>query len=86
MGGVTRVGHIALRVRDLDAAVEFQSEILGLVETERRGRVSYLTCNERHHELILIESGRRGVDRGALGSRSSATERSSPTSTAQARA
>jgi catechol 2,3-dioxygenase-like lactoylglutathione lyase family enzyme len=66
MGGVTRVGHIALRVRDLDAAVGFQSEILGLVETERRGRVSYLTCNERHHELILIESQRRGYDHIAL--------------------
>ncbi|MBJ7354946.1 MAG: VOC family protein [Thermoleophilaceae bacterium] len=44
-----------MRVRDLDAAVEFQTEILGLVETERVGGVSYLTCNERHHELMLIE-------------------------------
>jgi catechol-2,3-dioxygenase len=62
MGGVTRIGHIGLRVRDLDACVEFQTAVLGLVETERRGRVAYLTCNERHHELILIESGRRGYD------------------------
>ncbi|MBA3866813.1 MAG: VOC family protein [Solirubrobacterales bacterium] len=62
MSGVTRIGHIALRVRDLDAAVEFQSDVLGLVESERRGRVAFLTCNERHHELILIESGRRGYD------------------------
>ena len=50
-----RVGHIALRVPDLDAAVSFQSEVLGLVETERLGAVSYMTCNERHHELILIQ-------------------------------
>jgi catechol-2,3-dioxygenase len=62
MNGVTRIGHIGLRVRDLDAAVEFQAAVLGLVETERRGRVAYLTCNERHHELILIESRRRGYD------------------------
>ena len=33
---VTRIGHIALRVRDLDAAVAFQRDVLGLVETERR--------------------------------------------------
>jgi catechol-2,3-dioxygenase len=52
-----RVGNIALRVPDLDAAVSFYSEVLGLVETTREGRVSYLTCNERHHELILIEQG-----------------------------
>jgi catechol-2,3-dioxygenase len=55
-----RVGHIALRVPDLDAAVSFHNEVLGLVETERRGPVSYLTCNERHHELILIEQGSQG--------------------------
>ena len=26
-----------------------------MVETERIAGASYLTCNERHHELILIE-------------------------------
>jgi catechol-2,3-dioxygenase len=52
-----RIGHMALRVPDLDAAVRFHEEILGLVETERVGGTSYLTCNERHHELILIQGG-----------------------------
>jgi len=50
-----RVGHMALRVPDLDEAVAFHADVLGLVETERQGQVSYLTCNERHHELILIQ-------------------------------
>src|SRR6476659_1218576 len=50
---------MGMRVPDLDAAVEFQTEILGLVETERLGGVSYLTCNERHHELLLIEDRER---------------------------
>lgn len=62
MSGVTRIGHMGLRVKDLDAAVDFQTDVLGLVETERRGRAVYLTCNERHHELILIESEKRGYD------------------------
>lgn len=52
---VERVGHMALRVPDLDAAVEFHSDVLGLVEVERVGPVSYLTCNERHHELVLVQ-------------------------------
>jgi catechol 2,3-dioxygenase-like lactoylglutathione lyase family enzyme len=52
---VTRIGHIALHVADLDAAVDFQQQVLGLVETERVAGASYLTCNERHHELILVE-------------------------------
>lgn len=64
---VTRVGHIALNVADLDDAVDFQQEVLGLVETERVAGASYLTCNERHHELILIEDrARRGYDHLAL--------------------
>ncbi|MCB0864571.1 MAG: VOC family protein [Solirubrobacterales bacterium] len=50
-----RVGHMALRVPDLDEAVDFHTHVLGLVETERNGGTSYLTCNERHHELVLIQ-------------------------------
>lgn len=60
---VTRMGHLALRVPDLDAAVEFQRDVIGMVETERTARVSYMTCNERHHELILIHDPiNRGYD------------------------
>ena len=60
---VTRMGHMGLRVPDLDAAVDFQSEVLGMVETERTSGAAYLTCNERHHELILIQDpARRGYD------------------------
>jgi catechol 2,3-dioxygenase-like lactoylglutathione lyase family enzyme len=64
---VTRIGHIALRVHDLDAAVDFQSEVLGMRETERTAGVAYLTCNERHHELILIQDpGKAGYDHVGL--------------------
>jgi catechol 2,3-dioxygenase-like lactoylglutathione lyase family enzyme len=64
---VTRIGHIALHVADLDAAVDFQHEVIGMVETERAGGVSYMTCNDRHHELILVEDARdRGYEHLAL--------------------
>ncbi len=60
---VTRIGHMGLRVPDLDAAVAFQRDVIGMVETERSAGAAYLTCNERHHELILIEDPvRRGYD------------------------
>jgi len=59
---VTRVGHMALRVENLDEAVGFFADVLGLQETLRESGRSYLTCNDRHHELILIESPRRGYD------------------------
>jgi len=62
-----RVGHIALRVPDLDEAVDFHADVLGLTETIREGGTSYLTCNERHHELILIQDGgRRGYEHVGL--------------------
>jgi len=63
---VTRIGHIALHVADLDAAVDFQQQVLGLVEVERAGGAAYLTCNERHHELILVEDPTRGYEHLAL--------------------
>jgi catechol 2,3-dioxygenase-like lactoylglutathione lyase family enzyme len=60
---VTRMGHMGLRVPDLDAAVDFQREIIGMVETERANGAAYLTCNERHHELVLIQDpATRGYD------------------------
>lgn len=62
MSAVSKIGHMAMRVSDLDRAVEFQSEVMGLVETERQGGTSFMTCNDRHHELILIQSGKRGYD------------------------
>ena len=57
---VTRIGHIALHVTDLDAAVDFQHQVIGMVETERTAGASYLTCNERHHELVRRELARFG--------------------------
>lgn len=64
---VTRIGHVALRVPDLDAAVDFQREVVGMHETERAAGAAYLTCNERHHELILIaDPQRRGYDHVGL--------------------
>jgi catechol 2,3-dioxygenase-like lactoylglutathione lyase family enzyme len=54
---------MGLRVPDLDAAVDFQREVIGMVESERTAGAAYLTCNERHHELILIQDPvRRGYD------------------------
>ncbi len=58
---VTRIGHIALHVTDLDRAVEFQEQVIGLTEVERSAGAAYLTCNDRHHELVLVQDA---ADRG----------------------
>lgn len=59
---VKRIGHMALQVQDLDEAVAFFTGVLALQETLREPGRSYLTCNERHHELILVEGPKRGYD------------------------
>ena len=45
-----------------------------MVETDHTGGAAYLTCNERHHELILIESRRAATTNRARGPRPAALE------------
>jgi catechol 2,3-dioxygenase-like lactoylglutathione lyase family enzyme len=59
---VSRIGHVGLRVTDLERSVAFAEQVMGLREVERDGATSYLTCNTRHHELVLIEGHQAGCD------------------------
>lgn len=59
---ISRIGHVGLQVTDLGRSVAFAEQILGLRETERDGLTSYLTCNARHHELVLTQGERAGCD------------------------
>ena len=59
---VSRIGHVALCVRDLDAAIFHAVEILGLREVERGGGTAYLTCDTTHHGLQLIASDEVALD------------------------
>jgi len=60
------IGHVALRVPDLDAAVTHATTILGLREVERQNGTIYLTCDEQHHALQLIASDTAAFDHVAL--------------------
>ena len=52
----SRVAYVELAVPDLERSVDHAIGILGLREVERVGESVYLTCNERHHELVLTAS------------------------------
>jgi len=61
-GIINRLGYVALRVTDLDRSVKYAVEIMGLREVVRENGASYLTCNDRHHELVLIEASEASLD------------------------
>lgn len=65
MTGVLRPGHAAIRVLDLEQAVNFYKNVLGLIETGRdnQGRVYFKAWDERDHNSLLIrEADSPGID------------------------
>ncbi len=65
MTGVLRPGHAQVRVLELEKAMTFYRDVLGLVETGRdeRGRVYFKCWDERDHSsYILRESDHAGID------------------------
>lgn len=57
---VAKLGHVVLKVQDLERAVDFYTRILGFQvsdvypETMVPGRMVFLRCNADHHCLALI--------------------------------
>ena len=56
------IGHVALRVTDLDRAVAHLRGVLGLRERSRSDGQVLLSSNEKHHELQLIAADSPGLD------------------------
>jgi catechol 2,3-dioxygenase len=63
---VAKVGHIVIRVSDLDRALAFYTGVLGLHEVARRdfgeGPMVFLSTGNAHHDVALVEVG--DVERG----------------------
>ncbi|MCT8161234.1 VOC family protein [Pseudoruegeria sp. SHC-113] len=58
----TRVGHIHLRVADLDRAIAFYSGVLGFEVTQRYGaRAAFLSAGGYHHHIGLNTWESRGA-------------------------
>lgn len=47
------LGHVHLKVTDLDRAVEFYTELLDLAVTERQANFAFLSFGDHHHDLAL---------------------------------
>ncbi|PSP56637.1 biphenyl-2,3-diol 1,2-dioxygenase [Halobacteriales archaeon QS_1_67_19] len=64
MDDALELGHVHLKVRDVDRSVEFYRDALGLAVTERAGRFAFLSGGEKHHEVALQELGPDASDPG----------------------
>lgn len=65
---VSKVGHLVLRVRNLDRALGFYTSALGLREVARRdfgeGPMAFLSSGNSHHDIALVEVGEVGATPG----------------------
>ena len=66
-----KIGHVVLNVTDLEAAVRFYTEVLGLRISDRYpdtmvpGGMVFLRCNTDHHGVALV-GGAGALDRSML--------------------
>ena len=63
---IKRMAHVALRVPDLDASVEWATTVMGLRESERVDGVAYLTHADCHHSLQYVADDRLALDHVAM--------------------
>jgi catechol 2,3-dioxygenase len=59
---VASVGHVALHVQNLSAALDNATEVMGLTVSAQESNWTYLTSNAEHHSIQYAEAARDGVD------------------------
>lgn len=62
--GIVRLSHVEVRVPDLELALAYYVEVVGLVEVDRLGQRVYLKAwdEHQHHSLILLEAPTYGLE------------------------
>lgn len=55
---ITGVGHVVLKVRDLERSAKFYRDVLGLKEVARmQGQMAFFSAGENHHDIAVLEVG-----------------------------
>ncbi len=67
---IQSLGHVVLKVRDLDVSTKFYRDILGMKEVARyNGAMAFFSLGSNHHDLGLMQLGAHAqdIDPGAIG-------------------
>jgi len=55
---IQALGHVVLKVRNLERSVQFYRDILGMKEVARyRGAMAFFSFGSNHHDLALLQLG-----------------------------
>ncbi|MFC3478334.1 VOC family protein [Halobacterium litoreum] len=74
------LGHVHLKVRDLDRALAFYRDVFELDVTERYDRYAFLSWGDHHHDVALQAVGADAPEPGpGVGLYHAAVEADSPT-------
>lgn len=58
MPAIQSIGHIVLKVRDLERAAAFYRDVLGIEEVMRyQGAMAFFSFGKNHHDIGLLEVG-----------------------------
>ena len=60
-----RIGHVHLKVADLDRALSFYCGVLGFELTQRRQGAAFISAGGYHHQISLNTWESYGGDRGS---------------------
>lgn len=66
MGAVQKLECVELRVEDAEEALEFYTEIMGMVEIDRDGDTTYLGCGLDTRYDLAVREGDPGIDRFSM--------------------
>ncbi|MBA4382363.1 MAG: glyoxalase [Sideroxydans sp.] len=60
---IQSLGHVVLKVRDLDVSAKFYRDILGMKEVARyKGAMAFFSLGSNHHDLGLMQLGAHAQD------------------------